>query len=157
MKPLATLLGLAVLVAGCGGQPAANTSTHDQAVAAWREVTQCFRDHGFAVPDAQIDDHGNATFPSDTPRTPDDVIAACQSALDRLPNQATASAPSAALIQHRREFAQCMRDHGVTTWPDPDAEGRFPDSPELAAQGKTPTLVAARDACQHFLQAEATP
>lgn len=31
-----------------------------------------------------------------------------------------------------QRFAQCMRDHGVSDWPDPDAEGYFHFPPELA-------------------------
>ena len=149
----ATILLIATgLVTACGpGAHSLSRPTRDAAVAAWRDVAQCFRDHGFAVPDPAIDDQGNATFPSDVPRTPDDVIAACQTYLDRLPNQGSDQGPSAADIQRRRQFATCMRDHGVAAWPDPDADGRFPNSAELAAEGKSPTLLAARDTCQHFL------
>jgi hypothetical protein len=148
----ALLLIATGLVTACGaGAHVPSNATREAATAAWRDVAQCFRDHGFPVPDPAIDDQGNATFPSDVPRTPDEVITACQTYLDRLPNQGGDQAPLAADIERRRQFAACMREHGVAAWPDPDADGRFPNTPELAAEGKTPTLVAARDACQHFL------
>ena len=149
---VALLLVAAGLITACGaGARGTSNATREAAAAAWRDVAQCLRDHGFPVPDPAIDDQGNATFPNDVPRTPDDVIAACQTYLDRLPNQGGDQGPSAADIQRRRQFAACMRDHGVAAWPDPDADGRFPDTPELAAEGKSPTLLAARDSCQHFL------
>src|SRR5262249_61685581 len=34
--------------------------------------------------------------------------------------------PSAETLQHMREFSQCMRQHGVTSWPDPKPNGTFP-------------------------------
>lgn len=145
------VLGLAIALSACAHASTPPSDVRAQAVAAWRDVTQCFRDHSFPAPDAQIDEQGNATFPADVPRVPDDVIAACQQYLDRLPNQSPNSGPTAADLLKRRQFAFCMRDHGVTAFPDPDADGRFPDVPELVAEGKTPTLVAARDACQHYL------
>lgn len=145
------VLGLAIAVSACAHASTPPADARAQAVAAWRDVTQCYRDHAFPIPDAQIDDQGNATFPADVPRVPDEVIAACQQYLDRLPNQNANTGPTATDIARRRQFASCMRDHGVTAWPDPDAEGRFPNTPELAAEGKSPTLVAARDVCQHYL------
>jgi hypothetical protein len=152
LKPIAPILMASALFVSCSASPANPSSdARSRAIAAWRDVTACFRDHGFSAPDAQIDEQGNATFPADTPRVPDDVITACQAVLDRLPNQTGDQGPSAADIQKRRQFAVCMRDHGVAAWPDPDPDGRFPNTPALAAEGKSPTLLAARDACQHIL------
>jgi hypothetical protein len=41
-------------------------------------------------------------------------------------------------------YAACMRKNGVPDFPDPDAEGRFPN---LALE-QTPAVEAARDACE---------
>lgn len=153
-KRLASIfLGLALFASACntttGTQP--NDAVRAQAVTAWHDAAQCFRDHGFPAPDPAIDDQGKATFPEDLPRTPDDVLQACADVLNRIPNTGGSEGQSPAGIQARRQFALCMRANGVRVWPDPDAEGRFPNTPELAALGKSPALVAATATCRHYL------
>lgn len=148
-----SLLTLAVLASAC--RPAAGTQTsngvREHAIAAWHDAAQCMRDHGFPAPDPTIDDQGNATFPDDLPRTPSDVLDACADVLSRIPNSGGAQGPSPAAIQERRQFAVCMRANGVPSWPDPDADGRFPNTPALEAEGKSPALVAATATCRHYL------
>lgn len=145
------VLGLAIAVSACAHANTPPPDVRAQAVVAWRDVTQCYRDQTSPIPDAQIDDQSNATFPADVPRVPQDLIAACRQYLDRLPNRNANSGPTAADVARRRQFASCMRGHGVTAWPDPDAEGRFPNTPALEAEAKSPTLIAAQNACQHYL------
>ena len=147
------LLGAALLASACqtstGSRP--NDSLRAQAVTAWHDAAQCFRDHGFPAPDPAIDDQGRATFPDNLPRTPDDVLEACADVLNRIPDSGGGQGLSPAGIQARRQFAVCMRANGVPVWPDPDAEGRFPNTTELAAVGKSPALVAATATCRHYL------
>ena len=147
------LLGLALVAAACNTTTStrSNDSVRAQAVTAWHDAAQCFRDHGFPAPDPAIDDQGKATFPDDLPRTPDDVLQICADVLNRIPNTGPAQGLSSAGVQARRQFAVCMRANGVPVWPDPDPEGRFPNTPALAAEGKSPALVAATATCRHYL------
>jgi hypothetical protein len=48
-------------------------------------------------------------------------------------------------------FARCMRAHGITGFPDPNADGQFPET-QMRAIGKgSPQFNAAQNACQHYL------
>ena len=50
-----------------------------------------------------------------------------------------------------RNFAKCMRQHGLPEWPDPKADGSFPLSgTPLQAEGKSNRIVTAADACKQF-------
>jgi hypothetical protein len=160
MKTRLTVLLLAAGLAlgGCGlvgaAAPTPTPSVRDRAVAAWTAAIQCVRDHGWSVPDPAIDDQGNATFPSEVGKPPSDVIAACQHFLDALPNQNAnnnANAPTADDIRLGRQFAACLRTNGEPSWPDPNADGTFPATPQMEAEGKSPTLVAAVQACGRYL------
>ena len=54
-----------------------------------------------------------------------------------------------------RRYAQCMRDHGVDDWPDPDGSGTFHLAPTLWANLKSgprwPGIETAWQACRHHL------
>lgn len=48
-------------------------------------------------------------------------------------------------------FARCMRAHGIAGFPDPGADGQFPES-QMRGLGKgSPRFSAAQDACQRYL------
>jgi hypothetical protein len=155
MKP--TLLLSLLLLAACSvpGRPAAQPtpSLHARAVAAWHRVVQCAHDNGYDLPDPQVDDQGNATFPDTVQKPPDSVIQACQRYVDLVPhaNQHKESGPTAADIRDSHKLAQCMRAHGEPNFPDPNPDGTFPITPELEAQGKSPTMMAAMQACAQYM------
>jgi len=151
-------LGLAVALAGCGSgqgsqQPAAHPSANPAQVA--RQFAQCVRDHGDpSFPDPTIDAQGNPQLPDGVERPPSDsaVMRACGSLLNQLQAQnRNNQAPDPAAM---RTFAQCMRDHGISDWPDPDAEGYFHFPPELAnfkASPRWPQIRAAwTGPCKRF-------
>jgi hypothetical protein len=155
-------LGVVVLLlaglAGCstsGGSAGATTTTSGQqaAAAVWRELVRCARANGMPnLPDPQIDSNGRANFPNGTPEPPASVRRACQSIYDRLPASARGDeqrppADPQALLR----YARCMREHGVTDFPDPDAQGNF-----RAPTGATnvnpnnPTFQRALQACRQL-------
>jgi hypothetical protein len=144
----------AILSTACAsfGQPAAQPtpSAHDRAVTAWHNVAQCARDHGFNIPDPQVDDQGNASFPSDVGKPPEDVQQACEQYLAQVPNQKRNNGPTAEDIRLSRQLAACMRQNGEPNWPDPNADGTFPMTPEIQAEGKSPTVRAAMQACARY-------
>ena len=143
-------LFIAGVLAACG-QTAQARETPAQV---WHELVQCARAHGdpnFPDP-VSIDSQGRAKFPPNTQPPPDATIRACQSIFDRLPAAARNSAPPD--IQMLTRFAQCMREHGLTDWPDPDANGDFPLPPDLITTSKSGPLwdriKTAWDACRQY-------
>ena len=154
--------GLAVALAarrsGQGSQqPAAHPSANPAQLA--RQFAQCVRDHGDpSFRDPTIDAQGNPQLPDGVEKPPSDSAMmrdshptkqASRGPRDSHPTKQASRGPRdcGALLnqlqaQNRsnqapdpaamRAFAQCMRDHGISDWPDPDAEGYFHFLPELA-------------------------
>jgi hypothetical protein len=157
-----------VLLAACGGSPssthpggtanAGGTARSQSAVA----FSHCMRSHG--LPDYP-DPDSSGTLPKTSAQLLgvsssvfDAAQRACQQMLPATGGSLTASSIQQcylafvcpqALVQQAlsagREFAQCMRSHGVPYWPDPtlDAEGRplfninvpRPQPPQITAAG----------------------
>ena len=157
MRMVAGALGAALTIgtlAGCGGGGGGNgvaslggdssqqtsgdgSSTkvsQRERAAAFRKFTQCMRDHGVDMQDAQIGDDGSFTISAqaDTeagtgPADPDFAAAndACQKYLDGVINGGDREAPSAGEIEKIQrqalKFARCMREAGFD-FPDPQFE-----------------------------------
>jgi hypothetical protein len=154
LHPIAsTLTGLvaACALAACGQATQAAAETPTQV---WHELVLCARAHGDPTfPDPQyIDSQGHAKFPPNTSPPPQSTQLACQSIYNRLPAAARTSAPPDIRMEIR--FAQCMRDHGLTDWPDPDANGDYPLPPDLITTSKSGPLwdriKTAWDACRQY-------
>jgi hypothetical protein len=74
---------------------------------------------------------------------------ACQSLLP--PGQETLQQLHGQLAGQGLSYARCMRAHGIAGFPDPGADGQFPES-QMRDLGKgSPPFTAAQTACQHFL------
>jgi hypothetical protein len=137
--------------AAASARPSPTPSLSDQE----RQIrfAECMRDHGVNVPDPgsnggrvqiQANDKGKAQA----------ALQACQ---QYLPGGTLPGPPSAAQLNQMREFAKCMRDHGVNV-PDPDPNsggiriGGGPGQP-----GKDdPKLQQAMQACQDKLPGQVT-
>jgi hypothetical protein len=146
-----------VACAACGAGGATSPSLHDQAAPVWHRLVQCARQNGMPdLPDPSIDDQGGAHFPGGEPSPPPSVIQACQAIFDQLPARVRggSSEPTPDVTSLGR-FAQCMRDHGITDWPDPDANGDFHFPPSFGGNMKQsprwPQIQAAwNGACKRF-------
>jgi hypothetical protein len=149
------------LPAGCGGgsgDPAGGasaTSTPD-AVSSLREVARCYREHGYpSFPDPTQDEHGNWNFPEsadDVPTPPACRDLAMQAKREMASSRVDPKGKpvSAADMAKLREFARCMREHGLADWPDPDADGAFPLPSRLRPpQGESLTK-SAEQACEQY-------
>jgi hypothetical protein len=155
-------LGVVVLLlaglAGCstsGGSAGATTTTSGQqaAAAVWRELVRCARANGMPnLPDPQIDSNGRASFPNGTPAPPASVRRACQSIYDRLPASARGDEQRPPVdLQALLRYARCMREHGVTDFPDPDAEGNFSAQPgSTNLNPNSPSFQRAEQACRQL-------
>jgi hypothetical protein len=176
-RPAALLLAaVAVLTtlaactsAGMSTTAPPSTLTEAQVLAIGRELAQCLRDNGFPNLADPVMVDGRPEIPEpDTP--PSEAVqerarAACQPIADRLEaavggsgeggKEAPLSPDDAAKA---RRYAECMREHGLAGFPDPDSTGAFhlEGTPvqELFQQKDpaSPLVNDAIQACQQFAQ-----
>ena len=169
LRTLAVLTVLAVVTGGpaacsSGGpaSPAASaggTSTDVQkALNAGRRFAQCGRDHGlpdFPDPELYAGRIGYFHAPQEVKDQEERVldIPECKAILAEIPvlpdDRPT---PGAADMQKLREFAKCIREHGVPDWPDPKSDGTFPIvGTPLQTEGKSSgRLSTAVEACEQY-------
>ena len=158
---LAVLIGL---VAGCAGRSngpgvASAAGAKDARATASptpsldpeeqrRQFTQCMRDHGVDVPDP--DANGGIRITASAGPGSEQAIEACQKYLPA----GKATKPDPKMLEQAREFAKCMRDHGIDM-PDPDPNGgRFQVQKGTGDSQIKPddaAFKAAMDACQDKL------
>jgi hypothetical protein len=129
------IASLALLAAGCGGSgksPTNGASSSQNPVQAAFKYSACMRNHGVTnFPDPQaINDNGehgvriHAVGPKSSPRF-EAAAKACQGILPA----PSGNGPQETAQQKRTRladalsFARCMRGHGVTSFPDPTAQG----------------------------------
>ncbi|MBC6462781.1 hypothetical protein [Actinomadura sp. HBU206391] len=164
-RPFVVFAILAVLAGGLtacssGGKDSPGASPEPsagakQALEIGRRFAQCARDHGYPdFPDPVIDgaklkygDWGPGV--QEQSRMVSEVRE-CKAIQDQLRALGDANSTlSAADLEKLKEFAKCMRDHGITGWPDPRADGSFPIiGTPLEPEVKSDRSLAAKDACK---------
>jgi hypothetical protein len=155
---VAALVVLVATLAACsrGGEGGENgASARAQVEPVYRELAQCIRNNGYPdFPDPVVKDDGTVELPPDVARTLEErratLEAACQDIVERLPaslqgDQEAQVTP--AQIAERKQFAKCVREHGVPEFPDPDASGEIVLSGQFAGGRLTPAAVSAFEAC----------
>jgi len=159
MKTNVTFAGTAAVallaVAGCGfgqqSRPPSPRPTPD-VVAIYHDFADCVRHHGFPdFPDPTIDADGKPQVPAEYQNIepPEALRQACGPILDRLPAQSSGGRQAVTVDPAMmRRFAQCMRENGITDWPDPDAQGHW-DFPPSLANFKSSPRVQQIDAAWH--------
>jgi hypothetical protein len=163
MRQLAGTLGAAcavLLLAGCGssGPPrvasargtahaaasaSASASTDPQQRA--RQFAACMRQHGVDMPDPDPGDK-NITLPGGEHAKNQAAVQACQHFL----GAKAGGRPNAAQLAKLRDFAKCMRSHGIADFPDPDPDtGGFTLSKRAGSDlnGNDPRFQQAETAC----------
>jgi hypothetical protein len=122
---------------GQGGAPDAQTAA----------VVHCYRTHGDpGFPDPVYDpSDGRWHFAVSPASAPLSTQQACR----RLLPSVNPSPPvPQAQFQRLVRLAQCIRQHGVPDWPDPNPDGAFLLPPSL--QQKTPSSARALGACRRY-------
>jgi hypothetical protein len=120
-----------------------------------RQYGQCMRDHGITRFRDGTLEHGRLTRAG----APDDSFTetqmqaateACRSIADTLPASVLAPAPppSAAELELMAKFSDCVRQHGLPDWPDPDGRGAFKLTDPTVV--KSDRFVAAQTACRQY-------
>jgi hypothetical protein len=151
-RTLAVVLATAMIaIAGCdnntpsGAHPSASAST--DARAAWLDVAKCMRANGYPnFPDPVQIAQGVWDIPQSTGDPAGDVNVPACDALIRKAKQGTNAAeqPSARDMAKLRQYAKCMRAHGMPNHPDPDSDGNF------GVDDKSPAWRTANEACKQY-------
>jgi hypothetical protein len=162
---------LALLAAACGGSPGSGVaelgSTATQSSSSSSPTTasaqlsgavafaRCVRSNG--VPNWP-DPNSSGVFdkakltPQQLGASSARVQAAKGACSHYLPNGG--SGPNAAQLQQIKaqalRFSQCVRAHGVATFPDPDSTGRIPDPATTGVDQGSPKFRAANQACAKY-------
>lgn len=159
-----TVVILAVSLTGGsdpGGTTTSATTSSGSTVSAargWHNLAQCFRSHGYAIADPTVNADGTSSWTASGGNPPPrelrnaiDAVGndACRSAFDALPAQLLDPPPTPAELHTLVLLAGCMREHGLTDWPDPNPDGSFPLDARLRALGKR-DIVAKLDSCDNI-------
>jgi len=149
--------GLALLAAACGGSRSSTHGGSSNAAGATSAqliaFSRCMRSNG--VPSFP-DPTGSGGFPKKTPQqlgvTSSQLQVAQTACQHLLPNGG--SGPTPAEVQQMTaqalRFSQCIRNHGVTNFPDPDRSGRIPDPASGGIDQGSPQFQAANQACREY-------
>jgi hypothetical protein len=158
----------AALATGCGSSPShvpAHTASGPAAQAF--AYSRCMRSHGAAdFPDPRVQTtpgggsvHIAMAVPSSIGNSPAFKTAekACQGILPA-PGNNTSSNGDGPSKQALLAFARCLRGHGVSGFPDPNAQGQLPPQTITAAgvDVRTPQFLAAGKACVGVTHGEIT-
>jgi hypothetical protein len=151
LLPCAVMLATSALLAGCGSggrQPSGGTSAASQPDSSTIAIVRCYRAHGDpSFPDPVYDpSDGRWHFGISPGSAPASTRQACQHLFPSV--NSSPPVPQAQFEQLVR-LAECIRQHGVPTWPDPSPDGAFGLPPSLLT--KTPAYVRAAAACQRLM------
>jgi hypothetical protein len=113
------------------------------------KFSQCMRAQGISwFPDPQPD---GGLVVSEPEGDDHQKYAAAQEACKKYdPSGSNAGAADAEGIAQMRKASQCMRDHGVANWPDPDAKGNIHIDEKSGIKADDPTVKKAQQECQKY-------
>jgi hypothetical protein len=153
------LLAALIAAAACGGSgdkpPAKGGGASPSAAGSLQQFAACMREHGQNVPDPDPNS-GNVALTPPAGGDPSAWQAAMRACQQYMPNGGEPVAPDAQELAALRQYAACMREHGVEmTDPDPTTgngqyAGRFANMSKTQIQND-PTYKTAQAACQSIL------
>ena len=138
------------LLAGCGssGHPTAGPAGHGGSDRSETEaIVACYRAHGDpSFPDPTYDpSDGNWHLARSPGSVPETTQQACQHLFPSVnPSPPVPQAQFQALVR----LAECIRQHGDPSFPDPNPQGQFQVP---SSQAKPPALVSAMNACRRYI------
>jgi hypothetical protein len=153
----AGLMGVALLTAACGSDSptrqragGGGPNQHDQAVT----YAKCMRDNGDP---AWPDPDANGAFPNNNgslDRTSAAYKKAAAACKDKEPNGGPGAANIEATFNKLLKYSKCMRDNGVTKFPDPvKKNGGVGIETKKDVDTNSDTYKKAQQACQSLQQA----
>jgi hypothetical protein len=164
------VVGVALALAGCASddgtgiasasgnrdtssQPAQTLSPEESAF----KFAQCMRDHGVDMPDPKLDGAGGfgvTVNGEEQSLSKEQIDAAMEACRQYAPFGGEGDRqPDAQAQENMLKFAQCMRDNGVESFPDPDGNRLMIDE----TVGSDPDFPAAQEKCaKEFLPGAVT-
>jgi hypothetical protein len=149
---LIVMVGIALLTAACGGGTSAGSGASPSATSVQAKAVawaQCMRSHG--VPDFP-DPSSNGAFNASSLNLQSSPQG--QSAMNACkglqPNLGASGQSQAQDLTQKLKFAQCMRTHGVPSFPDPSSNGAFHISIKTI-NTQLATYKKAEQACQSIM------
>ncbi|MFA1543089.1 hypothetical protein [Actinomadura monticuli] len=135
LAALALVPALALGIQGCGtggeGANASSTSKKSGDQEKMREFAQCMRENGVDMKDPEADGrveiHASAkpgpAGPGKAPKADGTIEAAQKKCRHLMPNGGRPPKPKPEELAKMRAFSTCMRDNGISTFPDPEPDG----------------------------------
>jgi hypothetical protein len=159
------LIGLAVTLAACGGESSNSASTSTTAAGSSGgssasngstqqalQYAQCMRSHGvtdYADPvSGQSQSLGQSGLDTNSP-TYQAAASACEKYQPTTGN--SDPGPSSQASNAQLKFAECMRSHGVTNFPEGNSGGGQQSLSEYGIDTNSPTFQKANQACSSLL------
>jgi len=151
---LVAFASLALVVAGCGGGGSPSTTAAAPVAGnGWVAFSSCMRSNGVSnYPDPV----GSGAPPKESVEqlgVSESRFQSAQRACRHLlpgggapPSQAQQQAVRALSLR----YAQCVRSHGVPSFPDPGSDGRIPDPASVGIDQGSPKFQAANRACGRY-------
>ncbi|GAA2677745.1 hypothetical protein [Actinoplanes palleronii] len=159
---------LTVLAAGCGqspGQdpgvataqsagvtPSASASASDDSGNGQDDqlkFSQCMREHGMTwFPDPS---NGGLRVKVPSSVKKEDFDAAQKACREFSPGGEDGPKITAAELEQMRQMSQCMRDNGITNFPDPRPDGGIHIDQKLGIDPESPTFQAAQKKCEKLM------
>jgi hypothetical protein len=141
-------------VARASRPPGASASARPTATGGDQEqllrFARCMREHGVQMDDPKAGEGIKLPDVVD-PQTAQKVQTAMEACRQYLPNGGQPQKLDPGQLDQLRKFSQCMRDHGIKNFPDPDPnEGLKVDISKLGIDTKDPKFVAAQQACAKY-------
>jgi hypothetical protein len=120
----------------------------------WHEFAQCLRRHGHPeFADPMVASDGRVTFARQSRDIKKAIRTlgrtACRREFATLEGPPAEPPPTPAELHRMVLFSRCMREHGLSDWPDPRADGTYPLNQRLVRAGKRGILDQLA-ACRHL-------
>jgi hypothetical protein len=135
---------LASATGDSGQDPQASPTATLSPEEAAQKFVACMREHGVDMEDPEISSGGEVNIQINGQDMDHSKVDAAMEACREYSPFGTHNgpAPDPAMQERMRQFAQCMRDHGVDAFPDPDdgtvrIDGSVADDPDFPAAQQT--------------------
>ncbi|MET7402811.1 hypothetical protein ABZS66_55960 [Dactylosporangium sp. NPDC005572] len=117
---------------------------------AFLNFAKCMREHGIPMDDPQMDDgRFQMSIPEGTDK--EKVDAAQKECQQYMPNGGEPMRADPEAVEKMRKFSQCMRDNGITNFPDPTEDGGIAiDVNKLGVDPNSEEFKKAEEQCRQY-------
>ena len=159
---LALVPALALGAAACGGDDDGGKSGANAKPVSdeqkMRDYAKCMRENGVDMPDPEngvikLDAKKDVAKPQDTAKSE----AAVKKCRPLMPNAGKPKPPTPEELEKRRAFSKCMRENGMTKFPDPQPDGTMTGSHGSRLEMDGPKFKAALKACEKYTSGQGMP